>query len=174
MQQQQQQLTPGRENGGWSEQPWAGVRAIEDAVGDGVVAGLRQVDAVPVGVRRRVRAHAGAPHAAARLRVEVVRPSAAAARPQRPVPEPCRDTETDSAATHTAQLQFIGELTHRFTVSERGKKFGEFRMEIVKFGTGSAEFEHLFCQVQTHLEIQDALVDPKSFRDFILKLCTLN
>lgn len=121
MQQQQQQLTPGRENGGWSEQPWAGVRAIEDAVGDGVVAGLRQVDAVPVGVRRRVRAHAGAPHAAARLRVEVVRPSAAAARPQRPVPEPCRDTETDSAATHTAQLQFIGELTHRFTVSERGK-----------------------------------------------------
>jgi hypothetical protein len=89
--------------------------------------------------------------------------------PQHVLSAPCLNP-ADSAATHTAQLQFIGELTHRFTVSERGKKFGEFRMEIVKFGTGSAEFEHLFCQVQTHLEFQDALVDPKSFRDFILKL----
>lgn len=62
---------------------------MEDAVGDGVVGGLREVDAVPVGVRRRVLAHAGPPHAAARLRVEVVRAPAAAARLQRPVLEPC-------------------------------------------------------------------------------------
>lgn len=107
-----QSAATARENGGWSEQPWAGVRAIEDAVGDGVVAGLRQVDAVPVGVRRRVRAHAGAPHAAARLRVEVVRPSAAAARPQRPVPEPCR-------------RQTVTQL--QFTISEW--KFCEFRVK---------------------------------------------
>lgn len=72
-----------------SEEPGAGVGPVEDAVGDGVVGGLRQVHAVPVGVRRRVRAHAGPPHAAARLRVEVVRPAAAAARPQRPLREPC-------------------------------------------------------------------------------------
>lgn len=74
---------------GRSEEPWAGVGAIEDAVGDGVVSGLRQVHAVPVGVRRRVRAHAGASHAAARLRVEVVWPAAAAARTQRTLSEPC-------------------------------------------------------------------------------------
>lgn len=74
---------------GRSEEPWAGVGAIEDAVGDRVVGGLRQVNAVPVGVRRRVRAHAGAPHAAARLRVEVVWPAAAATRPQWPLSEPC-------------------------------------------------------------------------------------
>ena len=72
-----------------SEEPGAGVGAVEDAVGDGVVGGLRQVHAVPVGVRRRVRAHAGAPHAAARLRVEVVWPTAAAARPQWPLCKPC-------------------------------------------------------------------------------------
>ena len=69
---------------------------MEDAVGDGVVGGLRQVHAVPVGVRRRVRAHGGSPDAAARLRVEVVWPAAAAARLQRALLEPCNHRKLTS------------------------------------------------------------------------------
>jgi hypothetical protein len=72
-----------------SEEPGVGVGSVEDAVGDGVVGGLRQVDAVPVRVRRRVRAHAGSAYAAARYGVEVVWPAAATARLQRPFSETC-------------------------------------------------------------------------------------
>ena len=109
---------------GRSEEPGAGVGAVEDAVGDGVVGGLRQVHAVPVGVRRRVRAHARPPHAAARLRVEVVRPAAAAARPQRTLREPCMqravsEKQGQFAEIFRSQDKYIGLVWPFYKNSER-------------------------------------------------------
>lgn len=66
------------------------VGALEPAIGDGVVGGLGEVDAVPDEVVGRVGAGAGPGHAAPRLVVVVVRPlpSRPAAHLQ-PVFQPC-------------------------------------------------------------------------------------
>jgi hypothetical protein len=77
-----------------------------------VVGSLRQVHAVPVGVCRRVRAHARPPHAAARLRVEVVRTAAATARPQRTLCEPCTQRAVSVFQSSRVCIQIIQSEQH--------------------------------------------------------------
>ena len=65
------------------------VGALEPGVGDEAVGRLREVDAVPAHVRVGVLARRRPGQAAGGAHVVVVRPAAAAARPQRTLREPC-------------------------------------------------------------------------------------
>jgi hypothetical protein len=67
----------------------AAVGAVEPAVGDLLVRGLGEVDAVPAEVRRRVGAGVGARHAAPRAVLVVVLAAAGAAARLERRAEPC-------------------------------------------------------------------------------------
>jgi hypothetical protein len=73
-----------------------GVKPIQPTVGDVLVGGLGQVNAVPVYMCRWLTANGGARWATGCPRVVVVWPASAAARPDRLLGEPCRLNQNQS------------------------------------------------------------------------------